>query len=341
MPTQTDAAKPMAPNEKVKVHVHNPDALGPVFEVSEQRWQEALDRHPDIAARVDATFSGSPADLEAGLQRADALFCWDVPREALAQRAPNLRFVHVHGAGVSHLRPFDWLPPDVNLINSRGVHGSRAAEYAMMAILMINNRIPEMMTNQRQARWEQLFNTAIEGKTLLIIGVGNVGGSVSGFAKNFGMHVIGIRRTGEPRENVDEMHKPDALADLIPRADVVLMTAPHTETSHHMLGKAELDLFKPGAGLVNYSRAALVDYDALEAKLRRGEITAVLDVFDPEPLPESSSLWNAPNLIMTPHCSSDDAEAYTPRTLDLLMRNLGNIADGNPLENVVDQTLQY
>ncbi|MBJ3776443.1 D-2-hydroxyacid dehydrogenase [Acuticoccus mangrovi] len=330
-----------APTRPVRVHVHNREGLGPVFEVSERRWAEALERHPEIAARLSASFSRTDEALEAGLADADALFCWDVPRENMASRAPRLKFVHVHGAGVSHLRPFDWLPAGVSLINSRGVHGSRAAEYAMMAVLMINNRVPEMVTNQRAGRWQQLFNTAIEGKTLLIIGVGSVGGSVAGLAKAFGMHVIGVRRTGAPREHIDEMHTPDAIPALVPRADVILMTAPHTEASHHLLGAAELDLMKEGAGLVNYSRAGLVDYAALEAKLRRGEASAVLDVFDPEPLPASSSLWTAPNLIITPHSSSDDADAYTPRTLDLLMRNLANVAAGRALENEVDLALQY
>ena len=98
---------------------------------------------------------------------------------------------------------------------------------------------------------------------------------------------------------------------------------------------------KKGAGLVNYSRANCVDYDALVEKLRRGEMSAVLDVFDPEPLPARSPLWTAPNVIITPHCSSDDTDYYTPRTLDIVFENIERHLAGKPLRNRVRQDLQY
>lgn len=98
---------------------------------------------------------------------------------------------------------------------------------------------------------------------------------------------------------------------------------------------------KPGAGLVNYSRANCVDYTALVKKLKRNEMSAVLDVFDPEPLPGNSPLWEAPNLIITAHCSSDDSEYYTPRTLDLVFENIERHLAGKPLKNRVRSELQY
>jgi phosphoglycerate dehydrogenase-like enzyme len=98
---------------------------------------------------------------------------------------------------------------------------------------------------------------------------------------------------------------------------------------------------KDGAGIVNYSRAHLVDYAALCKHLQRGRLSAVLDVFDPEPLPASSPLWSTPNLILTPHCSSDDSELYTPRTLDLVFRNVERLLDGKPLLNRVSPVAQY
>src|SRR5262249_16847329 len=161
----------------------------------------------------------------------------------------------------------------------------------------------------------------IAGKTLLIIGVGSVGGDVAKWAKRFGMKVLGVRRTGKKHPAVDEMHLPKALPRLMPRADFVIVTAPHTVDTHHLLGTREIGLLKPGSGLVNYGRANLVDYEALRGRLEKGELSAILDVYDPEPLPSSSPLWQTSNLIMTPHSSSDDPEAYTPRTLDLIFAN--------------------
>ena len=329
-------------NERqIHLHVENSRDVNEVFDISANRVADALARHPEIAAgvRISIGYGGDVLDRE--LAGADAVMCWDFDRRDLRRRAPNLRWVHTHGAGVSHMMPLDWLPSGAVLTNSRGVHAQRATEYAFMAILMLNNRIPEMIANQQRARWQEVFNTGIEGKTLLIIGVGHIGSGVAAWAKHAGMQVIGIRRTGKRRRNVDEMHTPDKLHGLLPRADFILVSAPHTDASQHMIGPRELAMVKSGAGLVNYSRANLMDYDALRAKLEAGEMSAVLDVFDPEPLPASSPLWNTPNLIITPHCSSDDRDEYTPRTLDLVFRNMRRFIEGRPLVNRVSRKHQY
>ena len=323
------------------LHVENSADVNEVFEISPSRVQDALGRHPDIADKVRVSIGYGGDILDRELATADAVFCWDFDRRDLRRRAPNLRWVHAHGAGVGHMMPLDWLPPGAVLTNSRGVHGQRATEYAFMAILMLSNRIPEMVANQQRARWEEVFSNGIEGKTLLIIGVGHIGKDVAAWAKRAGMQVLGIRRRGGPRRNVDEMYKPEHLHALLPRADFILVSAPHTDASHHMIAERELAMLKPGAGLVNYSRANLVDYDALRAKLEAGEMSAVLDVFDPEPLPESSPLWRTPNLIITPHCSSDDRDQYTPRTLDLVLRNMHRLMEGQPLLNRVSRKHQY
>ncbi|HMK68133.1 MAG TPA: NAD(P)-dependent oxidoreductase, partial [Stellaceae bacterium] len=213
--------------------------------------------------------------------------------------------------------------------------------YTAMAILMLNNGLPRIAWNQRHAKWEQFFNSSIASKTLLIVGVGHVGGGAAKWAKKFGLYVIGIRRTGRAHRYVDEMYTAEALPEILPRADFVLVSAPLTDTTRHLIGAREFALLKPGAGLVNYSRANVVDYDALLKKLNRGELMAILDVFDPEPLPRSSKLWKAPNLIITPHCSSDDREQYTPRTLDLVFRNMARFIERKPLLNRVNPKLQY
>jgi phosphoglycerate dehydrogenase-like enzyme len=326
---------------KIHLHVENTAELGSVFEASPDRVAAALKDHPGVAERLHVTIGYDGDIIERELPDTDILFAWSFDRANLAERAPRLRWVHAHGAGVNHLMPLNWLPKGAVLTNSRGVHAERASEYAIMAVLMLNNRLPEMMTNQRQGRWQQLFNSAVVGKTLLIVGVGHVGGSVASWAKRFGMRVIGIRRTGRGHRSVDAMHRPEDLPRLLPEADFVLIAAPHTDATHHLIGTGEIALLKRGAGLVNYSRANLVDYEALRARLERGEISAVLDVFSPEPLPSNSPLWQTPNLIITPHSSSDDTERYTPRTLDLVMRNAARFLAGKKLVNRVNPKLQY
>jgi phosphoglycerate dehydrogenase-like enzyme len=341
--TRPAAAPARAKRATARVHLHidNDSELGEVFEVTPARLEAALKRHPAVAKRLHITMETDSHRLDEHLATADVLFGWRFDRSNLAQRAPKLRWIHAPGAGINHFIPFDWLPPGVVFTNNRGIHGERAHEYGIMAVLMLNNRLPEMFTNQRQGRWEQCFNSGIEGKTLLVIGVGSVGAGIAQWAKRFGMHVIGVRRTGAPRRGVDEMHTPDKIAKLLPRADFVVMATPATTNTRQLLGRKEIALLKPGAGLLNYSRAALVDYEALRERLEKREITAVLDVFDPEPLPADSPLWHTPNLIITPHSSSDDTERYTPKTLDLLFTQMARFIAGKKLANIVSRDLEY
>ena len=332
----------MTDYNKLHLHIDNYTPLGEVFEATEERVQKVLRGYPRLAGKVEVTIAYDGDRFAEHIATAHALFAWDAhERPLIRSSAPNLRFIHAHGAGVSHLMPLDWLPRSVILTNSRGVHGQRAMEYVCMAVLMLNNRVPEMVTSQREGQWIQRFNDDVVGKTLLVLGVGHVGRSVAGWAKSLGMHVIGIRRSAKPRRHVEEMYPPEALHSILPRVDFVLVTVPLTDSTYHLIGEDELNLLKPGAGIINYSRARIVDYDALLKKLERREMSAILDVFDPEPLPKDSPLWHAPNLIITTHSSSDDTHLYTTKTLDVVFANLERLMDGQPLINKVSRRRQY
>jgi len=238
--------------------------------------------------------------------------------------------------------PFDWLPDGVVFTNNSGTHYPRAREYAAMSLLALNTHLPTVLTNQRDAKWEQIFSSVIAGKTVLIVGFGNMGRAAAEAAKGLGMRVLGVRRGTGDDALADEMHRPDALRDLLPRADFLLITTPLTDETRGMIGAAELDLMKPGAGIVNMGRAPVMDYDALRARLETGAIGgAILDVFTPEPLPPDSPLWRTPNLIMTPHNSTDDPQAYIPRSFDIFFDNLARFIAGEPLRNVIDTKLGY
>ncbi len=330
-----DGGKPL------HLHIENVSRLGDVFEVTPERLDAARDRHPDVASKLKVTV-GRDGDIYAdAMKTAEVLFGWQFEREALGRLAPALRLIQVQGAGINHLLPLDWLPPGVVLTNSSGAHGRRASEYLIMAVLALNNGLPHLVTSQQKSRWAPVTNTSIAGKTLLIFGVGHVGGDTARLAKVFGLRVLGVRRTGEPHGDVDEMYRPEDLPDLLPRADFIINTAPHTPSTNRVFGAAEFARMKDGAGFVNYSRAQLVDYEALRAELDSGRISAVVDVFDEEPLPSASPLWQTPNLIITPHCSSNDPVNHAPRSLDLLFENIGRLLRDEPLENVVDPSEQY
>ena len=135
---------------------------------------------------------------------------------------------------------------------------------------------------------------------------------------------------------------PDQLDTLLPQADFIIVTAPLTNETVDLLDRRRLSLLKPTAGLVNLGRARIVDYDALAEFLEEGQIAgAILDVFDPEPLPPTSPLWQTRNLIAVPHCSSDDAEHYIDHTLDLFFENLGRLLQGKRLKNAISRRHQY
>jgi phosphoglycerate dehydrogenase-like enzyme len=325
----------------IELHIDNCSSYDQVFWVTPERWTAAARRHRALARHLAPRFAFDLEGFDEAMQSAELLIGWELPRKDLRERAPRLRWVHFTGAGLEHLAPFDWIPEGVVLTNNSGVHAPKMAEYAEMAILMLANRVPFHVTNQRQARWQQFFPAPVTGKTLLIVGVGAMGGAAAARARRLGLRVLGVRRTGKPHRHVDRMFRPEALDRLLPEADFVLVTAPLTPATRGLLGRRQLDLMKPEAGLINMGRAGIVDYDALADKLTRGELAgAILDVFDPEPLPSTSPLWHTPNLIMTPHCSSD-APDYADRTLDLFFENFRRYLAGRPLRNEVDRTLQY
>ena len=225
---------------KIHLHIENTSSLGPVFEASSDRVTASLERASGLENALRVTIGYDGDNLEESLSTADAVFCWDLPRDRLSDRAPNLRWIHVHGAGINHWMPFENLPRRITLTNSRGVHGKRATEYVMMAVLALNNRLPEMVTHQRSGVWQQCFSTGLAGKTLLIIGVGHIGSAVARWAKSVELNVVGIRRSGKPRRWVDQMYQTHDLLSVLPRADFVLVSAPHTRETDQLIGALEL-----------------------------------------------------------------------------------------------------
>lgn len=324
------------------VHVENASSLMPVFIVRPDQYQAALKRHPDVA-RVVKTTMGSDADIyDASVKEADAMITYRFPRDKLAERAPHLKWIQVLGAGVDYLLPLDWVPKGVTLTTNCGAHVPKAAQSALMAILMINNRIPRLATEQRRHKWERIFTSTVEGQTLLIVGVGHIGGGTAEQAKKLGMRVIGIRRSGQAHPAVEQMFRSDDLHKVLPRADIVLLNTALTSRTRFLMGEKEFELMKPGAGFINMSRGGLVDPSALERSLRSGHLSgAMIDVSYPEPLPADSTLWDAPNLIITPHVLSDDIENYVPRTLDIFFDNVKRYLAGQPLRNVVALEREY
>jgi phosphoglycerate dehydrogenase-like enzyme len=324
------------------VHVENASTLMPVFQVREDQYEKALARHPDVAKAIRTTWGHDQDNWAENAKTAEAMITYRFPKERLGTDAPKLKLLQILGAGVDYLLPLDWVPPGVTMLTNRGAHVPKAAQSGIMALMMLNARMPELSWSHRAHKWNRIFTTTLEGKTVLIVGVGAIGGGIAEHAKAAGMRVIGIRRSGAAHPSVDEMHKPEALHALLPRADFVMLNTALTPETKFLIGAKELALMKKGSSLANMSRGGLVDPAALDEALRSGHLAgALIDVSYPEPPPPDWPYWETPNLMITPHVLSDDIEAYVPRTLDIFFSNLRRHFKGEPLTNQVDLERAY
>jgi phosphoglycerate dehydrogenase-like enzyme len=328
--------------DPLHIHIENARSLMPVFIVRPDQYDKALARHPDIAPRIRTTWGYDQENFDREIETADAMITYRFPKEKLRLQASKLKLLQILGAGVDYLLPLDWVPKGVTVLTNSGAHVPKAAQSALMAILMLNARIPALNWSHRRHTWDRQFTSTLEGKTLLIVGVGSIGGGAAEHAKNFGMNVLGIRRSGASHPHVDEMHPPSALHALLPRADFVLLTTALTPETHFLFGRAEFDLMRDGAGLINMSRGGLADPAQLDRALRSGKLSgALIDVVYPEPPPKDWPFWDTPNLIITPHVLSDDIDHYVPRTLDLFFNNIRSYLNGASLTNVVELERNY
>ncbi len=336
----------------MRIHIKNnhasPETFPPtpegeaVFTITRERFDAVAARYPQVARRLEVCIEWDLDHFESSMRTAEVLVAWDLPTADLARLAPKLRLIHITGAGVEHLCPMDWVPEGVTVVNNRGAHADKAGEYGLMALLMLHNHLPAILGNQRRTHWESLYSTPIAGKTLLVIGTGSIGAAAAHRCRALGVRVLGVSRHGRPLDAFDEMHTPDRLDALLPQADFVFVAVPLTPETRNLLDARRQALLKPGAGVINVGRAATMDYEALTGHLHSGHLSgAVLDVFDPEPLPPDSPLWHVPNLVLTPHVSADDGDAYVALTLELVFRNLERLLDGRPLANVVRPELGY
>jgi glyoxylate/hydroxypyruvate reductase len=326
----------------MRIHLQNP-IDDPLFDSSLVMWREAADGAPDIGAGHEVTIGATADEFAAAMRTAEALICdVSVVRAHFPCAAPKLRLLFLTNAGLDRLAPFDWLPAGVTLMNNRGTHAAKAGEFGIMSLLMLANRVPEMVTHQRAARWEKLWGAVLAGRTVTIVGLGALGGAVAEHAVHFGMRVTGIRANPGPHRHCERVLGPAELDRVLPDTEFLVLACPLTAATRGLITRARLALLPKAAGVVNIGRGELIDQDALCDALDSGALSgAVLDVFTPEPIPDGHRLWRTPNLIVSPHTAADDPATYNPRSLDIFLENLRAWRDGRPLPNRFDITRGY
>jgi phosphoglycerate dehydrogenase-like enzyme len=245
----------------------------------------------------------------------------------LFARLGRLRVVQTLTAGVDHIR--DAVPDGVVLCNGRGIHDTSTAELALALMLASLRGIPEFVRAQDAGEWRPDRRDSLADKRVLIVGYGQIGAAIEQRVLPFEAEVVRVARRSRAG-----VHAIDELPALLPEADVVVLVVPGTEETRHLVDAGFLGRMKEGALLVNVSRGSVVDHDALLAALRKGRVRAALDVTDPEPLPSGHAMWQAPNLLISPHVGGASS-AMWPRAYRVVRDQLERYARGLPLENRV------
>lgn len=325
-----------------KVFVANLRSLGEVFNITPELFSNVAARYPGVGDQIEYECDYDLENFDTGIRSAEILIGWEFPHDGLTAAAPALRWIHLMGAGLDQLLPLDWLPANISLTTSAGAHAIKAGEFLATAVLMLNNQFPAFMTNQRHRHFKPIVSGPITGKTLLLVGVGGIGGAAADRCKALGMHVIGVRPSARPHQSVDEMFDVSKLREVIPRADFIIISAPLTSHNRGLFGKEEFACLKPGAGLVNLARHAVVDENAMIEALEDGRLGgAVVDVEDPDHVAWDQRMWSVPNLIILPHCGTNDPPKFKEHILEVFFENLGNYLAGQPMKTLVGREREY
>jgi phosphoglycerate dehydrogenase-like enzyme len=326
----------------MQIHLQNPASKSP-FAFDRPMWDAAAASAPDIGPDHSVTIGTTPADFTAAMQTAEALVTdTGSIRMLFTTAAPHLKLIFITSAGLDRLAPYDWLPPGAILMNNRGTHAVKSGEFGIMALLMLANRIPRMVTNQRAGVWHEIWGGVLAGRAVTIIGLGTLGGAVAEHATRFGMNVTGVRASPAPHPHCARVFGTDALDTILPETEFLVLACPLTAATRNIIDRRRLTLLPAGACLLNIGRGGLIDQDALCDQLDSDALSgAVLDVFTPEPIPPNHRLWTTPNLIISPHTSADDPATYNARSLDIFLDNLLAWRDGRPLPNHFDIVRGY
>ena len=294
--------------------------------------------HERFAALATGIGSFEVRDAEGLLARigeADVLVVSGLWNNALLDHAPRLRFIQSIGAGTDQFPRDELARRGIRLASARGVNARAVAEHTMALILALNRRLPEARENQAKRVWRGMIGDLTQredelaGKTLLIVGLGDIGSRLARLAKAFDMRVIGLRRDPSLGHGAaDAVHKMADLQRLLPGADVVALTCPLTPETENLIDAAALACMKPSAILVNVARGRVVDEPALIETLASRRIAgAALDVTVEEPLSPASPLWSMEHVLITPH-TAGETRRYEDNVIESLRDNLDRLWRG-------------
>jgi phosphoglycerate dehydrogenase-like enzyme len=289
-------------------------------------------------SKIDVYYVDKPGKVKATLEdvNPDAVFAIHQPslsggihREAAMYT--SVRWFHVGGSGIDQLLP--WPGDDTVITNCAGVLAKYLAETVAGGMLALNNFLPDYFQQQQHKLWRAKTFRPLCEQTLLIVGLGAIGGYVADLAKALGMRVMATRRSNTPHPSVDQLFKAEQLSDIIGEADYVSLHLRLNDETHHLFDQTILGRMKPVARIINTARGGIIDQQALIHSLKSNHIAAAfLDVFEQEPLAVNSPLWEMSNVIITPHCA-DNTIGYATKFAEHFCDNLARWNAGALLRN--------
>ncbi len=303
-------------------------------------------RLTDVSGLLRAENEGDPAArgrLDTVLSEAEVIFGLRFPQDVLT-RSPRLRWMQTMSAGIDRFLDAEMAASPVTLTNVSGIHATPIGEFVLGLMLMFAKNAPQHFQMKQEKQWKRLPPSILRCRTVGIVGLGSIGREVARLAKGFGMRVLATRRTAKEEgrtRNVDLLLPADQLGRLLAESDFVVLAVPVTAETRGLIGEEELRAMKSTAYLINISRGATLDEEALVHALEEHWIAgAGLDVFAAEPLPPDSRLWELPNVIFSPHVAGG-MEDYAQRATERFVENLRRYLDGKRLRHVVDKKRGY
>jgi phosphoglycerate dehydrogenase-like enzyme len=309
--------------------------------------EPALNRLKHLGPGVTVKVAGTAEELGPALADARVLFQWAGNKDELRkvmEGAPKLEWIHGRYAGLDAILFPELIESPIPLTNGRGSFSQSLGEFVMCGAFYFAKDLPRMLRAKAERRWEVFDVMELSCQTLGIVGHGDIGRAIASRAKAMGMRVLALRRDTSPRpgdEHVDKVYPNAELHSMLPLCDYVVAAAPLTPRTRHMIGAAEFAVMKPDAIVMNVGRGPVIDEAAIVNALREKRIRgAVLDVFEVEPLPSDSPLWQMDNVLISFH-TADHTKDWLDDAVSLFVEQFGRWRKGEPLKNVVDKRAGY
>ncbi len=301
-----------------------------------------------LRSNAEVIVGNTPEAFANAAPEASVMLNWSAPRElnrSVFLMAPKLAWVHSRNAGLDSFLFPELIESPVTLTNGSGVFSAPLGEFALAAMLYFAKDFPRMRRNQVAAKWEPFDVLRLAGQTVGIVGYGDIGREVAWRAHAMGMRVFALKRhlppPGSDLGPIEKMYGTSGLREMIAASDYVVVAAPLTAETHHMVGEAEFAAMKPDAVIINVGRGPVIDEAAMTRALAEGKIKgAGLDVFEHEPLAAESPLYRMENVLISPHCA-DNTPDWLDNAMKFFIAQFERFQKGEPLQNIVDKNLGY